>query len=66
MTACTHALCLPYDGCQFDSAVHTDEHGNVVDTCGRCTLLPTTTGHVRATQVRCPEHGDAPYNQETP
>jgi hypothetical protein len=28
--------------------------------CGRCELLPTTTGWGRATQVRCPGHGSRP------
>jgi hypothetical protein len=33
---------------------------NRLDDCGRCDLLPTTTGWVRATQVRCPIHGSRP------
>jgi hypothetical protein len=33
---------------------------NRLDDCGRCELLPTTTGWVRATQVRCPVHGSRP------
>jgi hypothetical protein len=33
---------------------------NRLDGCGRCDLLPTTTGWVRATQVRCPVHGSRP------
>jgi hypothetical protein len=33
---------------------------NRLDGCGRCELLPTTTGWVRATQVRCPVHGSRP------
>jgi hypothetical protein len=33
---------------------------NRLDDCGRCELLPTTTGWVRATQVRCPIHGSRP------
>jgi hypothetical protein len=34
--------------------------GEPVDVCGRCELLPTTTGWVRATQVDCPQHGSRP------
>jgi hypothetical protein len=33
---------------------------NRLDDCGRCELLPTTTGWGRATQVRCPVHGSRP------
>jgi hypothetical protein len=33
---------------------------NRTDDCGRCELLPTTTGWGRATQVRCPVHGSRP------
>jgi hypothetical protein len=36
---------------------------NRLDDCGRCELLPTTTGWVRATQVRCPVHGSRPDAQ---
>ncbi len=34
-----------------------DEHGNRPDDCGRCTLLPSVSGWVRATQTACPVHG---------
>jgi hypothetical protein len=42
---------------------------NRTDDCGRCELLPTTTGWGRATQTRCPVHGsrpDAPPAEPTP
>lgn len=34
-----------------------DDHGNRRDDCGWCVLAPTTTGWVRVTQTRCPQHG---------
>lgn len=42
-----------------------DAHGNRPDTCGHCTLLPSVSGWVRATQTRCPEHGDPPRRLRT-
>ncbi len=42
-----------------------DSHGNRPDTCGHCTLLPSVNGWVRATQSRCPEHGDPPRRLRT-
>jgi hypothetical protein len=33
-----------------------DANGNALDVCGRCALVPTTTGWVRATQRGCPTH----------
>ncbi len=37
--------------------IRPDVNGNLADRCGHCTLLPTVSGYVRATQSRCPVHG---------
>ncbi|OKI47286.1 hypothetical protein A6A27_10590 [Micromonospora sp. CB01531] len=37
-----------------------DEHGNIADDCGHCTLLPGVNGPVRVAQVGCPVHSEHP------
>lgn len=48
---CTHGVCLDSDGCRFD------EHGNLSDTCGMCTLVPSVCGWARLADSDCPRHG---------
>ncbi len=57
--ATTHPTNPDFTAAGFERhVIRPDVNGNVADRCGWCTLLPTVTGYTRATQARCPMHGN--------